>query len=353
MQRRHLNAALAAALLLKFEKPSSSQSLASSSMTSTFVNPVLKSQQAGDPWVIWHDGFYYFTATFLEQRSLQVWRSRTLTNLDTTEKVTVWQAPADGPRSAMIWAPELHLLRGKWVLYYTASDQLDANHRHYVLEADQPMGPYTDRGRVHAEHERYAIDGSVLSLPDGRLFWMYADAGLWIAPMSSPTRASGAGVRFATGSEFWEHGWELRQGEWHRQETQYWIEAPQMLLHEGRIFVVYSAGHTACHYYLGLLELVGSDPMNPASWVKHPGPVFAPYAGPDGSVVAPGHCSLTQSPDGRESWLVYHAMDVDKAGQPLAARWGRAQRFAWSASGLPQFGHPVPRGVALAKPAGE
>jgi GH43 family beta-xylosidase len=328
------------------------------SSAETFTNPIVQSQPAGDPWVIRHGGNYYFTATIDPEEGLWVWKSPTLTGLDRGEKVKVWTAPESGPMSAQIWAPELHRLNDKWYLYYTASDGVDANHRHYVLEAetDDPQGPYKEPVRVDPAWDRYAIDGSVLQMPDGRLYWMYAAGGLWIAPMSSPTRVSGPGVKFADGTEEWEHGWRKEGDRW-IQDPGYWIEAPQALLRNGRVFVVYSAGHTATpHYYLGLLSLTGDDPLNPAAWTKRRTPVLAPYQGPEGSVYTTGHNSFTKSPDGTEDWIVYHARDKEVwEGNTYEheSRTARAQPFTWNADGTPHFGRPIPSGVAIRKPSGE
>lgn len=316
----------------------------------TFTNPVLPGVEAGDPWVVWHEGRYYLTATFDPEGGLWVYSSDRLSDWRQAEKRKVWTPEPGGPRSKMIWAPELHHLDGRWYLYFTAADGIDANHRHYVLEAEHPMGPFVDRGRVHAEHERYAIDGSVLRLKDGRLFWMYADDGLWIAPMSGPTRAVGPGVRIARGEHDWERGWEKVggvDGRWQPQAHNYWIEAPQALQRNGRDFVVYSAGHTAAVYYLGLLELTGKDPLDPKSWTKSPKPLF----GPTDKVFAPGHNSFTRSPDGSEDWLVYHAKDRD-AGD-AHGRTMRIQRFGWTADGKPEFGAAIASGVPQRKPSGE
>jgi len=127
------------------------------------------------------------------------------------------------------------------------------------------------------------------------------------------------------------------------------------LLHDGHVFVIYSAGHTATpHYYLGLLTLTGSDPLDAASWTKRREPLFAPYEGADGKVFTPGHNSFTRSPDDREDWIVYHARDIPfEDGSPAGLRTVRAQRFTWAADGSPELGHPVPSGILLRKPSGE
>lgn len=320
----------------------------------TFTNPIITSQAAPDPWVIRHGDLYYFTATLEPEGGLWVWSSPTLTELDSGRKVKVWDAPESGPLSSQIWAPELFFLQGRWYLYFTASDGEDRNHRHYVLTAvtDDPQGPYAEPVPVDPEHDRYAIDGSVLEMPDGRLYFMWADDGIMIAPMRDPTRVEGPRVRIVQGSEPWERGWRPGpEGEWIPADG-YWIEAPEALVRDDRIFVVYSAGHSATpHYYLGLLTLTGSDPLDPASWTKHPEPLFGPYEGPDGAVYTPGHNSFTVSPDGSEDWLVYHGKDMPTGG--FADRMTRVQRFSWTEEGMPYFGDPIPSGVPLRKPSGE
>jgi GH43 family beta-xylosidase len=322
----------------------------------TFTNPIITSWDAADPWVFWRDGYYYFTATLDPEVGLWVWRSRTLTGLDRGDKVRVWTAPASGPQSRQIWAPELHYLGGHWYLYYTASDGVDAHHRHYVLRAaaDDPLGPYEELGRVDPAFEKYAIDGSVLEMPDGRLFFLYAAGGLHIAPMQSPARVAGPGVKIADGTHEWERAWRksaVTGAEWIKADG-YWLEAPQPLVREERVYLVYSAGHSATpDYCLGLLTLRGRDPLDPSAWAKLPGPVFGPHASREGRVYTVGHCSFTQSPDGREDWILYHAKDSRQGG--FAGRTARAQRFGWAPDGTPAFGWPTPAGVRLARPSGE
>jgi len=71
-----------------------------------------------DPWVIRHDGFYYYTNTLGNRIAL--WRTRDITRLRTAEEKVIWRPPAAGPDSASIWAPELHWIRGKWYVYFTS-----------------------------------------------------------------------------------------------------------------------------------------------------------------------------------------------------------------------------------------
>jgi GH43 family beta-xylosidase len=289
--------------------------------------------------MVYRDGFYYFTATLDPEGGLWVWKSRTLTGIDRGEKVKVWTSLASGPQCRQIWAPELHFLHGKWYLYYTASDGVDRNHRHYVLESvtGDPLGEYLDRGRVDPDFDAYAIDGSVLQAPDGALYFLYTTGSLRIAPMSDPCRVCGSGVVIAEPDLAWEYGW---------------LEGPQALVRNGRVFIVYSAGHSArVDYRLGLLTHTGGSFLEPGSWKKCPEPVFEPCSGPDGCVYTTGHCSFTTSPDGAEDWLIYHAKDTAEYG--FAGRTARAQPFTWNGDGIPHFGRPIPPGVPLPLPSGE
>jgi GH43 family beta-xylosidase len=305
----------------------------------TFTNPIIK-QEAGDPWVEQKDGFYYFTATMGSDKALWIWKSKTLTGLDGGEKVKVWSAPETGPMSRKVWAPELHWIAGHWYLYFCASDVDSRNHRIYCLQADgdDPLGSYTMKGRVD-QHDGFELDGSVLQMSDGKLFWMYSDGRLHLAPMSSPTTADESkAIVLSTATEPWEHGW---------------IEGPEPLVHDGHVFIVYSAGDTfSPHYCLGMLTFKGGDPLDAKNWIKSPQPVFAPYQGPDGAVYTVGHNGFTKSVDGTEDWIIYHAKDF-AARHSAAGRTIRIQKFTWNADGSPDFGHPIPAGVAIERPSGE
>jgi GH43 family beta-xylosidase len=68
------------------------------------------------------------------------------------------------------------------------------------------------------------------------------------------------------------------------------------------------------------------------------------------NVYGVGHASFTTSPDGTESWIVYHSKT---SATPGWDRDVRMQKFTWSASGEPAFGDAVPAGTLLTKPAGE
>lgn len=308
----------------------------------TFTNPVVS--RGADPWVVPWKGSYYFCQS--RRGSVCVKTSARLTELDSGSWSRVWTPPADKPYSKELWAPELHYLRGKWYIYVAADDGDNANHRMYVLEGttQNPLAPFIFRGKVAAPTDRWAIDGTVLEMPDGKLYFIWSGwegsenvaQNLYLAPMSDPLTISGERVCISRP----EHAWE-KIGE------PLVNEGPEVLWHDGKLFVIYSAsGSWGDDYCLGQLAWDGSDILNPAAWKKKSTPVFASTA----ETVSPGHCSFVKSLDGKEDWIIYHVAKHRGAG------WNRQihiQPFHWDKAGQPDFGRPIAAGTVIPKPGGE
>lgn len=117
-------------------------------------------------------------------------------------------------------------------------------------------------------------------------------------------------------------------------------EGPEQLVNPvtNQSFILYSAARSDNrNYCLGLLELVGTDPMDAGSWVKDDGGcVF--YENDEAEAYGPGHASFVKSPDGGEEWVVYHGLrDLDGG---FEGRTIRTQRFWWGEDGRPVFPRP-------------
>jgi GH43 family beta-xylosidase len=310
-----------------------------------FSNPLLDT--GADPWVTYDRGYYYYTNTMGDR--LQIWKTKDITELRSAATKVVWRAPANGPNSASIWAPELHRLNGKWYLYFTGSDRAhdDDEHRHqFVLEngsADPLSGRWVERGMLVTA--RPGIDGTVFS-DHGQLYFVYSayvgpKSDLVIAPMVNPWTLSTTQVDIAQPTFDWE-----------KQGGRQILEGPEFLQgRRGQRILLYSA--SACwsdDYSIGMLTAAaGANLLDAASWKKTSEPVFK--ASSQNSVYAPGHNGLFKSPDGREDWIIYHANSAP--GQRCDSRRApRIQRFTWRKDGLPDFGVPAPAGVPLPGPSG-
>lgn len=305
-----------------------------------FSNPIINN--GADPWVIRVNGNYFYTHT--TGNGVVIRRSPYLTGIANAAPTQVFTPPA--PYNKNVWAPELHYLQGKWYLYYAADDGNNANHRMFVAEATtaNPQGTYTFKGQITDPSNRWAIDGTVLEKDDGSLYFIWSGwpgttdglQNLYIAPMSDPWTISGPRVLISTPQYSWES----------------WInEGPQVIKRNGKIFIIYSANRSwTDDYCLAMLTNTDGDVLNPASWTKHPQPVFKRYSGPNGAVYGPGHASFTTSIDGTENWILYHAAKSSGSGWD---RNVRMQPFTWNPDDSPNFGTPIPAGVFLNVPSGE
>lgn len=321
----------------------------------TFTNPLLPS--GADPWVIYKDGFYYYTNS--TGNHLAIWKTKDITQLKTAVKKTIWVPPAGTSYSKELWAPELHFIKGKWYMYFAADDGNNNNHRIYVIEnpaADPTEGAWTFKGKVADDTNKWAIDVSVFE-NKGQLYMIWAgwegdvnvQQNIYIAKMKDACSIDGQRVKISSPEFDWE-----KYGDLGAQSNPPHVnvnEGPEILKHNDKLFLVYSASGCWTDYYaLGMLSASASgDLMNPASWTKSARPVFK--QAPDNDVYAPGHNSFFKSPDGTEDWILYHANS--KPGQGCGnERSPRAQKFSWKKDGSPDFGVPLKEGVVLAAPSG-
>jgi GH43 family beta-xylosidase len=290
--------------------------------------------------MIHHGGFYYYCES-RNKRQICIRRSRTIAGIGADPGVCVWTAPARGGNSRNVWAPELHLIDGRWFIYYAADDGNNANHRMWVLEAEgsDPRGKFKCRGRL--ETGGWAIDGTVLTLSDARKYFVWSgwpgktdgQQNLYIAPMRDPLTLSGPRVLLTTPTESWE------------KVAMPICEGPQVLRRNGDLFIVYSAsGSWTADYCLGMLHNKTTDVLNPSKWVKH-GPVFKRTE----EIWGVGHCSFVKSLCQSEDWIIYHAKSDRKHG--WEDRDVHAKRFEWSSDGFPDFGEPLPRSTPARPPA--
>lgn len=309
-----------------------------------FVNPI---GEGADPTVV-RDGERYLWCQAEGNVAISLWVSDRLTSIGA--KHVVWRADDAGPCSQEVWAPELVRLDGRWHIYFAASDGRNRNHRTFVLVADtdDPLGAYTLHGPLFTGDEPggpdlWSIDFTVLE-HGGRRFglwsgWPDLDTDLqhlYIAEMTSPTEIGTGRVRIAeAGAHLWERIEET-------PESRGLLEGPRVLRHDGRTFVVYScAASWWPTYKLGLLELTGDDPLDPASWSRSDRPVFESST----STYGVGHGDFVELDDGW--WHLFHSKIDERDG------WRRTlhvQAMTFSDDGTPSFGTPAPRGEVLTAP---
>lgn len=314
----------------------------------TFRNPLLPS--GPDPWVVRQDSFYYMMHT--TGGDLRIYKTAKMSLLGSSRFSAVWSPPSSGPATRDIWAPELHRVNNRWYIYYAAVVAPNNQHRMYALEneaADPLTGTWVSKGQVQLPDNRWAIDGTLLSL-NGQLYYAWSgweeamdtdQQNIYICKMTNPWTGIGPRVRIS-----------VPELDWEKQGSPDVNEGPEFLVHNNKVFLIYSASHCNTDAYaLGMLTAdAGSDLANPASWTKSTQPVFGPNA--DNGAYGVGHNGFFSSPDGKENWLIYHANP--QVGQGCGDRRSpRMQRFTWKADGTPDFGTPAPLSQLLKRPSGE
>ncbi|HSC88992.1 MAG TPA: glycoside hydrolase family 43 protein [Polyangiaceae bacterium] len=308
-----------------------------------FTNPLNKSH-GSDPWMVYHEGYYYLAATTWGD-SLTMKRGRTIAELKAATPQVIWK-DTTAARCCNMWAPEFFLIDGpngkRWYHYYTAGNGSDlGTQRSYVLESEglDPMGPYHFKGQLL---NYWAIDGSILEHAGKRYFlfsaWQGPTQNVYIIQMSSPWAVVGDRTLLTAPTYPWE-----------QEGSDSVNEGPEVLRHDGRLFVTFSASQCGDPgYKLGQLELTGADPLEASDWSKKSVPVFR--AG--GSAYGTGHNGFFKSPDGSQDWLVYHAT-TNPAGSCWTDRTTRIQPIEWNSDGTPNFGTPIPLDTEILVPPGE
>ncbi|PTQ64418.1 GH43 family beta-xylosidase [Sphingomonas sp. PP-CE-3G-477] len=310
------------------------------------VNPLVR--QRADAQVFLHtDGYYYMTGSVPEYDRLVLRRSRTLAGLSTANERVLWRHEKTGPMSGFLWAPELHLIDGRWIMYFAAGPSGGGEDvfriRTFAVVCDGPdamTGTWTVLGQLTTPWDSFTLDSTSFVHRGTRyLAWAQREPGietnsnLYLAPLATPLTLAAKPARLAVPTLDWEiRGFKV-------------AEAPALLARNGKLFMTYSASATDARYCMGMLTARDdADIMDPAAWTKSPQPVFK--SSPAHKVFGPGHNSFTVDERGRDI-LVYHARDYEAIkGDPLfdPNRHTRVQRFTYKPDGTPDFGEPVANG---------
>ena len=330
--------------------------------TATFHNPLLP--KGPDPWALYQDGMYYYMNTMKD--CLVVWKTKDITDLKNAEHKTVW-IPKDPKNAKNLWAPEIHYFNNKWYIYYAADDGNTDNHQLYVLEnesKDPFEGSFTMKGHLSTDPaNNWAIDGSPFEY-DGKLYIVWSGwqtrrvdtetQCIYIAEMSNPWTLGSPRLKISQPTLDWERKYINPDGS-KPDHIIYVNEGPQPLMSPDgkKLHIVYSASGCWTPYYaLGMLTIDASkNLLDTLNWSKAPQPVFK--QAPEHKVYGTGHNSFFLSPDGKESWILYHARDFET--DPVGAgdtRSPRTQKIDWDWNSMPVFGIPVSNDSALVKPSG-
>jgi len=274
-------------------------------------------------------------STVEDMNKVEIWKSSLLTDFRNISRKTIYTLPAGFEN---LWAPELHLIKGQLYVYFAMAIP-GRGHRSYTLKADNasdPMGnwhPYPTR--LLPGVEETAIDGTVLQYPDGRLYYIWCSTpNLAIAPMNNPED-----VGFPRNV--------LRIP----KDTEGLNEGAFVVYRENRIFIIFSTWRNGyCLQVMGMDDWTEKDPLDASNWWDKQECAFMSNWGLD--IIDTGHASFTTSPDGKETWMIYHARHGNSGGWDLG-RIARAQKIEWTKDNYPIFPVLAGDGEALQVPSGQ
>ena len=177
-----------------------------------YTNPIFPS--GSSPWLIRHNGHYYYTQSMNDHVSL--WTADRIAAIASAKEKIIY-----APEGIYhISAPQLHRIGDKWYLYFSSDDGTGSDVRHiYVMEnpsADPMSGTFTMLGWIRTGHvkdihpttfehrgERYLLwAGTESSHPDLVFRW-----NIYIARMSGPCALDSPATVISTPDYEWECQW--------------------------------------------------------------------------------------------------------------------------------------------------
>ncbi len=299
----------------------------------TFTNPVF-AENFPDPGALLAGGTWYAYGTNGPAGNVPVMTSPDLVRWtpagDALPQVGRWAEKGN------TWAPEvIGGPGGTYLLYYTARSTATNRQCLGLAVADQPGGPFVDESAeplVCQADEGGSIDASPYLDESGDRYLYWKNDGnaigqptwLYGVRLSADGRKlDGEPVRLLRNDAPWEA---------------HVIEAPQMVRHDGRLYLFYSAnafdadayalGYATCDTPLGPCRKAGENPILRST----------PQA------EGPGHGFLVTTPGG-ETWMLYHAWPGGAVGSVEPGRQLWLDRVDWV------DGRPVVRGPAVDHPA--
>lgn len=274
----------------------------------TYANPVFEPDLADPTLIRAEDGWFYAYGTENTwpegHRVTPIIKSKDLVNWQ-----YVGQAFTVKPnwKPGYIWAPSIHRLDGLYYLYYSNSTWGDENPGIGLALAENPEGPFTDRGMLLDTRSTGVINSidPYLFNENGEhfLFWGSLGGGIYGIPLSSD------GKRI-TGEKFQVAGNSFEGVYIHQRDDNYYIFLSTGSCCDGasstyRVVVGRSENLEGPY-----LTKNGSDLMdyNDMWWAPAVDNIDGVIIKSNDPVAGPGHNAQIVTDDRGDDWFIYHAI---------------------------------------------
>eukprot|EP00043_Microstomoeca_roanoka_P007610 m.73448 g.73448 ORF g.73448 m.73448 type:complete len:341 (+) comp13893_c0_seq3:255-1277(+) len=278
---------------------------------STYTNPVINANHP-DPGVLFYDGkFYAATTSGDNPDAFPIMVSTDLVNWS----LAAYVFPANSttrPRWAVsdFWAPEIHQISAEQFNVYFAARHSDGTLSVGVATGRTPLGPFTDLGAplVHTPGMGN-IDASFFRDNGTDYVIWKRDGNGHVPPVPTPvfvqqvvnngTVLVGQAYVAITNDQPWEG---------------VLVEGPWIVKEGDTYYIFYSAnGFTSPEYAIG----VGRSPSITGPYEKFANNPILRHdvntTDPAG-FTGPGHCSVIQTPQAKQWYVIYHAWHNNKIG---------------------------------------
>jgi len=266
-----------------------------SALADEFANPL--DVRTADPQVLYENGVYYMYGT-TGGGGYKAFSSIDLVNWQDRGYVFRSNSTTNNWGQNRFWAPEVIKYNGKYYLIYSAGGAPNDVMRICIARADSPLGNFTNIAAPLFDDGKAYIDGHVFIDTNGQPYLYCSQdmsvpadgtSTIVVAPLNSTLTALSGPITHCIGpSQTWEYAGNR------------WNEAPFVIKHENYYYMLYSGNvYSSSNYSIGYAT--ATSPLGP--WTKYGS---NPIVKKSGNVSGPGHCSVTQSPDGQQLWLVYH-----------------------------------------------
>ncbi|HWG85472.1 MAG TPA: glycoside hydrolase family 43 protein [Deinococcales bacterium] len=275
-----------------------------------FSQPVITSDFP-DPFILRTPNAYFAFSTNSGGQNAPVSRSTNLVNWQFVGDALPVLAEWINTLNASIWAPESIQVKGGYAMYYSGRWSKNGLMCIGAAFASKPEGPYFDQSSepfICQEDQGGDIDASPFIDRDGQRYLYWKNDGnccgmatwIWVQKLSADgRRLEGERRQLIYNSAAWESNL---------------IEAPNVVLRDGRYYLFYSSGRWDSPWY-SVGYAVANNPMGPFRKVTVEGALVEStdvIAGPGGQgIVTDG---------ANKNWFYYHAWESDNTTYPAGRR---------------------------------